>query len=107
MILIIGAGLAGLSTAYHLGDRSYRVIEKEKEAGGLCRSYKKDGFTFDMTGHLLHFRQAAIKALVEGLLDGRLEKHVRRPSSTRTGPTRSIRSRSTPTVCRPRSCANA
>jgi len=78
VILIIGAGLAGLSTAYHLGDRSYRVIEKEKEAGGLCRSYQKDGFTFDMTGHLLHFRQAVIKALVEGLLDGRLEKHVRR-----------------------------
>jgi len=78
VILIIGAGLAGLSTAYHLGDRSYRVIEKEKEAGGLCRSYQKDGFTFDMTGHLLHFRQAAIKALVEGLLDGRLEQHVRR-----------------------------
>ena len=78
MILIIGAGLAGLSTAYHLGDRPYRVIEKEKEAGGLCRSYQKDGFTFDMTGHLLHFRQAAIKALVEGLLDGRLEQHVRR-----------------------------
>ena len=78
MILIIGAGLAGLSTAYHLGERSYRVIEKEKEAGGLCRSYQKDGFTFDMTGHLLHFRQAAIKALVEGLLDGRMEQHVRR-----------------------------
>ncbi|TLY33136.1 MAG: protoporphyrinogen oxidase, partial [Nitrospirae bacterium] len=78
MILIIGAGLAGLSTAYHLGDRPYRVIEKEKEAGGLCRSYQKDGFTFDITGHLLHFRQAAIQALVEGLLDGRLEKHVRR-----------------------------
>ncbi len=78
MILIIGAGLAGLSTAYHLGERSYRVIEKEKEAGGLCRSYQKDGFTFDMTGHLLHFRQAAIKALVEGLLDGRLEQHIRR-----------------------------
>jgi protoporphyrinogen oxidase len=78
VILIIGAGLAGLSTAYHLGERSYRVIEKEKEAGGLCRSYQKDGFTFDMTGHLLHFRQAAIKALVEGLLDGRLEQHVRR-----------------------------
>src|SRR5256712_4910926 len=31
-----------------------------------------------MTGHLLHFRQAAIKALVEGLLAGRLEQHVRR-----------------------------
>lgn len=78
MIVIIGAGLAGLSTAYHLGDRACRVLEKEKEAGGLCRSYQMEGFTFDMTGHLLHFRQAAIKTLVEGLLGGRLEKHVRR-----------------------------
>ncbi|HYM37633.1 MAG TPA: FAD-dependent oxidoreductase [Nitrospiraceae bacterium] len=78
MILIIGAGLAGLSTAYHLGDRSCRVIEKEKEAGGLCRSYQMDGFTFDMTGHLLHFRQQTIRALVEGLLAGKLQQHSRR-----------------------------
>jgi protoporphyrinogen oxidase len=78
MILIVGAGLAGLSAAYHLGDRPYRVLEKEKEAGGLCRSYQMDGFTFDVTGHLLHFRQAEIKALVEGLLAGKLAKHSRR-----------------------------
>ena len=78
MILIIGAGLAGLSTAYHLGNRSYHVMEKEKEAGGLCRSYEKDGFTFDMTGHLLHFRKAEIKALVERLLPQGLERHTRR-----------------------------
>ncbi|GIW53767.1 MAG: hypothetical protein KatS3mg082_0171 [Nitrospiraceae bacterium] len=31
-----------------------------------------------MTGHLLHFRQPAIRALVERLLDGRLEQHRRR-----------------------------
>jgi len=78
MILSVGAGLAGLSTAYHLGNQPYRVMEKEQEAGGLCRSYQVDGFTFDMTGHLLHFRQAEIKALVERLLVGRLEKHSRR-----------------------------
>ena len=78
MIVIIGAGLAGLSTAFHLKGLPYRMFEKEKEAGGLCRSYQKDGFTFDFTGHLLHFRQPEIKALVEGLLPGRLEKHARR-----------------------------
>jgi protoporphyrinogen oxidase len=77
MILIIGAGLAGLSTAYHLGDRPCRVIEKEKEAGGLCRSYRMDGFTFDYTGHLLHFRQPAIRELVERLLPGQLGQHRR------------------------------
>ena len=77
MILIVGAGLAGLSTAYHLSGVPYRLYEREPEVGGLCRSYKKDGFTFDYTGHLLHFRQAEIKALVEKLLAGKLQKHVR------------------------------
>jgi protoporphyrinogen oxidase len=77
MILIVGAGLSGLSTAYHLSGVPYRLYEREQEVGGLCRSYKKDGFTFDYTGHLLHFRQAEIKALVEKLLAGKLQKHAR------------------------------
>ena len=29
MILIVGAGLAGLSTAYHLQDLPYRVFVRE------------------------------------------------------------------------------
>ncbi|HET9961360.1 MAG TPA: FAD-dependent oxidoreductase [Nitrospiraceae bacterium] len=78
MILIVGAGLAGLSTAYHLQGVPYRIVEREREVGGLCRSYTKDGFTFDYTGHLLHFRQAAIKALVESLLPDKLQRHARR-----------------------------
>jgi protoporphyrinogen oxidase len=78
MIVIVGAGLAGLSTAFHLNGVPYLLFEREQEAGGLCRSYQVNGFTFDMTGHLLHFRQAAIKELVEGLLAGRLATHVRR-----------------------------
>lgn len=77
MILIVGAGLAGLSTAYHLSGLPYRLYEREQEVGGLCRSYKKDGFTFDYTGHLLHFRQAEIKALVEKLLAGKIQRHAR------------------------------
>jgi protoporphyrinogen oxidase len=78
MIVIVGAGLAGLSTAYHLSDVPYRLYERETEVGGLCRSYRKDGFTFDYTGHLLHFRQPDIKALVERLLAGKLQSHRRK-----------------------------
>ncbi len=78
MILIVGAGLAGLSTAYHLAGIPYRLYERESEVGGLCRSYRKDGFTFDYTGHLLHFRQPQIKALVEQLLTDKLQKHHRK-----------------------------
>src|SRR5512145_1145180 len=78
MIVIVGAGLAGLSTAYHLSGIPYRLYEREQEVGGLCRSYRKDGFTFDYTGHLLHFRQPDIKALVERLLPGKLHTHRRK-----------------------------
>lgn len=78
MIVIVGAGLAGLSTAYHLSGLPYRIYEREQDVGGLCRSYRKDGFTFDYTGHLLHFRQAEIKELVERLLAGRLQQHGRK-----------------------------
>lgn len=56
-IVIIGAGLTGLSTAYYLeqmGFFDYQIFEKESEIGGLCRSIKQDGFTFDYTGHLIH-----------------------------------------------------
>ncbi|BCA54457.1 amine oxidase [Nitrospira sp. KM1] len=77
MIIIVGAGLAGLSTAYHLSGMPYRLYERESEVGGLCRSYQTNGFTFDYTGHLLHFRQAEIKALVERLLAGKLQRHAR------------------------------
>ncbi|MBI5181898.1 MAG: FAD-dependent oxidoreductase [Nitrospirae bacterium] len=73
MIAIIGAGLAGLSTAYHL-KKDYAIYERENEVGGLCKSYTIDGFTFDYTGHLLHFRNKEIKGLILRLLQGRLNE---------------------------------
>ena len=56
-IIIIGAGLTGLSAAYHLEQRGHLnvdVYEQETTVGGLTRSFNKDGFTFDYTGHFLH-----------------------------------------------------
>lgn len=56
-IVILGAGLTGLSTAYHLERNNFfdfKVFEKESTLGGLCRSVEEQGFTFDYTGHLLH-----------------------------------------------------
>ncbi len=56
-IVILGAGLTGLSTAYHLEQHNFsdfKIFEKEPTVGGLCRSVEENGFTFDYTGHLLH-----------------------------------------------------
>jgi protoporphyrinogen oxidase len=67
-IVIIGAGLTGLSTAYHLEKRkfnNFKIFEKENESGGLCRSVKQDGFTFDYTGHLLHINDPYFEKFIK------------------------------------------
>ena len=79
MILILGGGLAGTSTAYHLGEAPHLVLEAAQSAGGLCRTREVDGFLFDYTGHLLHLRDEGITALVDELLPGGfdvIERHV-------------------------------
>jgi len=68
MIVIMGGGLAGLSTAYHLGDVPHVVLEADAVAGGLCRSRTVDGFVFDYTGHLLHLRDPRAEKLIAELL---------------------------------------
>lgn len=75
-IVILGAGLAGLSAAYHLR-RGYVLFEKESEPGGMARSIKKDGYIFDYDGHLLHFRNEYTFSLINKLLDGNLAPHKR------------------------------
>lgn len=69
-IVIIGAGLTGLSAAYHLEQKGffdYRLFEKESQSGGLCRSVQEQGFTFDFTGHLLHINDDYFRSLIHHL----------------------------------------
>jgi protoporphyrinogen oxidase len=78
VIVILGAGLSGLSAAFHLKVKNYRIFEKEYDVGGLCRSVFQDGFTFDYTGHLLHLNHPYTQKLLQELLPDRLIKHQRR-----------------------------
>lgn len=78
-VIVIGAGLAGLSAAWHLKRKGIdtAVFEKESEVGGLCRSKNINGFIFDYDGHLLHFRHRYGFELVRRLLKNNLVKHRR------------------------------
>jgi protoporphyrinogen oxidase len=78
VIVILGTGLSGLSAAFHLKEKVYRIFEKEQEVGGLCRSAVDNGFTFDHSGHLLHLNHPYTKKLLEELLPDRLIRHQRR-----------------------------
>jgi oxygen-dependent protoporphyrinogen oxidase len=58
-IAIIGSGLTGLTTAFHLikKGRSIRIIEKDKRTGGQMHTCAEDGFVFESgpnTGSVSH-----------------------------------------------------
>ncbi len=54
-VVILGGGLAGLSAALELSAAGKRVVlfERERDPGGLARSFEKDGFTCDLGPHRL------------------------------------------------------
>lgn len=58
MIVIIGAGISGLSAARALKERGEKFIllEKEDHVGGLSTQYQDGGYWFDFSGHYFHFQ---------------------------------------------------
>lgn len=62
--IILGAGPAGLAFANKLkqsGETDFIVLERESEAGGLCRSQDVDGSAFDIGGgHFLDVRRPQV-----------------------------------------------
>lgn len=68
-MVVAGAGLAGLSCAYHLKS-PHVLFDRESRPGGTARSVSVGGFTFDFTGHLLHLHDPYTKTLIRRLLAG-------------------------------------
>jgi protoporphyrinogen oxidase len=80
-VLILGGGLAGLSTAYHLGRlgaSSRLVVEARDTVGGTAGSQRVSGFTFDYTGHLLHLHDPYGRDFILDLLKDNVASHERR-----------------------------
>ena len=76
MITIVGAGLAGLSAAYHL-NKEYTVLERDSKVGGLCQSTNLDGYIFDYAPHILFTRNSYTKTLFHNLLGDNLHTQNR------------------------------
>ena len=71
--LILGAGPAGLTFANLLREKmpeaSFLVLEKEAEAGGLCRSKDVDGSALDIAGgHFLDVRRPEVNRFLFGFM---------------------------------------
>jgi protoporphyrinogen oxidase len=79
--VVIGAGLTGLSAAYHLARRGVaaEVLEQAAEPGGAAGTFARGGFAFDLTGHLLHLAREESRALLRELgVSAKLRRHRRR-----------------------------
>ena len=61
--LIIGSGLSGLSAGVGLLKAGHRVtlLEKTNVVGGLARTFKEDGFIFDIGPHIFFGKKVAPK----------------------------------------------
>lgn len=81
-VLIVGGGVSGLAAAGFLADRfACSLIEREGELGGYCRTFFKDGFTWDYSGHFFHFRHAWVAEHVHKRMDVSRLLDVRRSAS--------------------------
>ena len=71
-VLILGAGLAGLTTAHNLSEAQFNVIaiEKAPNIGGLARTIQHGDFRFDLGGHRFLTNDLAVDSYVKNLLKG-------------------------------------
>lgn len=80
LIVIAGGGITGLSAAAYLqgiGEK-YILLERHQKVGGLCRSLKWKGYTFDWSGHLFCSQHPWVREWIAELLDGNLQWYERR-----------------------------
>jgi len=69
-VVIVGAGVTGMITAQLLAEAGAQVIviEKMDALGGLARSYKYDGFVFDVGPHRFHTANDDVSAYLQRVL---------------------------------------
>ena len=69
-MIILGAGLAGLSASYHVGHEQCELFEKNSYAGGHIHSDFINGFTFDEGPHISFTKSEYVKNLFAENVDG-------------------------------------
>ncbi len=70
---ILGAGISGLATSYHLGHRDAVIFEATDHYGGHIYSEVVDGFTWDDGPHVSFTSNEYVKRLFADCVDGAYE----------------------------------
>ncbi|MCM1174353.1 MAG: FAD-dependent oxidoreductase [Blautia sp.] len=69
-VVIVGAGIAGLTTGYKLINAGYDVtiVERDDAVGGLSRTYKDKKFAFDSGPHRFYTKNPEVIAFIQDIL---------------------------------------
>lgn len=78
-ICILGAGFAGIGACERCDELGidFTVYEKNSSAGGLGASFKKEGFTWDIGGHVIFSHYSRFDRFIEDALQGDYTLHER------------------------------
>jgi protoporphyrinogen oxidase len=80
-IAILGAGISGLATSYHLGHRACVIFEATDHYAGHVHSEVRDGFTWDDGPHISFTTNEYVRNLFAELIDSAYEECSIRPSN--------------------------
>ncbi|MCB1152045.1 FAD-dependent oxidoreductase [bacterium] len=69
-VIVVGAGVCGMTVAYEAAKlgKSVLVLEREGEVGGLARSFQYGPHAFDVGPHRFHTADARVKAFIAEVL---------------------------------------
>lgn len=68
--IVIGAGMAGLSFAYEMQKKGYKILilEKDSTVGGLSKTLSFKGFKFDYCAHRFHSDNPKVMQIVKEIM---------------------------------------
>jgi protoporphyrinogen oxidase len=69
-VIIVGAGVAGLTIGYQLARQGHQVtvVERNEVVGGLARTFKYGDFYFDVGPHRFHTENPRVAAFIREIL---------------------------------------
>ena len=68
MILVIGAGITGLSFANSIND-NVLLVDADSKVGGYCQTTIRNGYVWDRAGHFFHFSNDNVKSYFHRHID--------------------------------------
>jgi len=83
--LILGAGISGLSTSYHVGHKDCVILEKKSHPYGLLHTDTNNGFYWDKGPHVSFTKHEYVKKMFADSVNGEYEEHKVNPTSYFSG----------------------